>query len=201
MNYTDLKTQVANYLHRTDLTTQIPTFIELAEAYLFREFNIKEIETSVSGTTTDSYVTLPADFGSVSRVEVTYAGATRSLDYVAQPEVATQTTVYPNAYSMENNKLRIWGAATGQAYTLYYVPDIQPLSGSVSTNWLLTNAPELYLDAACLQGAKYVRNDSEVAKLTNHVALSIASVRSFAERRGQPSTGYLQIKPRNPTRV
>lgn len=196
MDYTSLKTQVANYLHRSDLSAQIPTFIELAEAYLFRELHIKEMEVSVSGTTTSGYATLPTDFGSVSRVSVTYASSARSLDYVALADAPVATTSAPAYYSLENNKLRIWGAADGQAYTLYYIPKIQNLSATVSTNWLLQNAPELYLDASCLQGAKYIRNDAEVAKLTQNVTMSIDSVKRFSERRGHPATGSMQIKVR-----
>ena len=196
MNYAELQAQVARYLHRTDLTAQIPTFIELAEAYLFRELHIKELQISFTGTTTGGYATLPADFGSVSRVSATYAGAARSLDYIALADAPTATSAYPAYYSLENNQLRIWGAADGQAYTLYYIPRIENLSGSVSTNWLLENAPELYLDAACLQGAKYIRNDAEVAKLIGNITLSLDSVKRFSERRGQPATGSMQIKVR-----
>mgnify|MGYP006349040235 FL=1 len=196
MNYSELKTQVANYLHRTDLTAQIPTFIELAEAYLFRELHIKEMQISVDGTTTGGYAALPSDFGSVGRIAVTYQGASRSFDYVAEPNTPVATTAYPLSYSLEANQLRIWGAADGQAYTLYYTPAIQNLSDTVSTNWLLTNAPELYLDAACLQGAKYVRNGAEADRLTGNIALSLDSVKRFSERRGQPYIGGMQIKVR-----
>jgi hypothetical protein len=196
MNYTTLQSEVASYLHRTDLAAKIPTFIELAEAYLFRELHIKEMQISVDGTTTAGYATLPTDFGSVSRVSVTYGGIARSLDYIALADAPTATSGAPAYYSLENNKLRIWGASDGQAYTLYYIPAIQNLSGLVTTNWLLENAPELYLDASCLQGAKYTRNDAEVAKLTGNVALSIDSVKRFSERRGQPATGSMQIKVR-----
>ena len=196
MNYTELQAEVANYLHRTDLTAQIPTFISLAEAFLFREFHVKEMQIAVDGTTTGGYATLPTDFGSVARVAVTYNGASRSLDYVALPYTPVATTSAPSVYSLENNKLRIWGASDGQTYTLYYIPAFQALSGSVATNWLLTNAPELYLDAACQQGAKYVRDDAAVASLSQSIAASIDSVKRFSERRGQPSIGSMQIKVR-----
>lgn len=196
MNYTSLQSNVAAFLHRTDLTALIPTFIELAEAYLFRELHIKELQISVDGTTSGGYATLPSDFGSVARVSVTNNGTARTLDYVALADAPMATSSAPNCYSLENNKLRIWGSSDGQAYTLYYVPDIQNLSNSVTTNWLLENAPELYLDAACLYGAKYVRNDAAIATLTGNIALSLDSVKRYSERRGQPYTGSMQIKTR-----
>ncbi len=196
MTYSELQTQVASYLHRTDLTAQIPTFISLAESYLFRELHIKALEVSVDGVTVGGYAVLPADFGSVSRISITYAGSARTLDYIALADTSTGIDAYPKYYSMENGKLRLWGTGDGQTYTMYYVPALQPLSDTVTTNWLLDNAAELYLYAAAREGAKYVRNAVEVDRLTGDITQSLDSVKRFTERLGQPSTGSMQIKVR-----
>ena len=196
MNYSDLKGHVASFMDRDDLTTQIITFIELAEAFLFRELHIKEMEISVDGTTTDNYADLPADFSSVSRLAVPWGNTTRSLDYVALAEAPEASIYPPTKYSLENNKLRIWGASDGQVYTLFYIPKILNLSDTDTTNWLLTNAPELYIDAACLQGAKFLKDDAAIGLLTSNVTASLDSVKRFSERRGHPATGSMQIKVR-----
>ena len=62
--YSDLKTKVASYLARTDLTDQIPDFIRFAELRLRRELRIRQMLKSVTTTTTggDSTVELPSDF-------------------------------------------------------------------------------------------------------------------------------------------
>jgi len=112
------------------------------------------------------------------------------------PDVPTSVDAYPKYYSLENGKLRIYGTGDGQTYTLYYIPAIQPLSDTVTTNWLLENAFELYLYAAAREGSKYVRNQAEVDRLTGDIALSLDSVKRYAERRGQPSIGSMQIKVR-----
>ena len=52
MTYATLQTDVATYLHRNDLTALIPAFVERAEAVLFRELQVKDLATSVAGTTT-----------------------------------------------------------------------------------------------------------------------------------------------------
>lgn len=196
MNYSDLQTQVASYLHRTDLTTQIQTFIALAESYLFRELSVKELQISADGMTTGGYGTLPSDFGSVSRVTITYGGNVRTLDYVSVPVVSTSTGGGPSYYTLEKDQLRIFGASDGQTYTLYYIPALVPLSDSASTNWLLDNAFDLYLDASCKYGAKHIRDYAEVDRLDASIAAGLSSVQRFAERRGQPATGSLQIKTR-----
>jgi len=63
-SYTDLKTQVSNYLARQDLTDKIPTFIELAEIRLNRDLRLRQtlqnsIYTMVAGT---KEVPVPSDF-------------------------------------------------------------------------------------------------------------------------------------------
>jgi hypothetical protein len=194
MTYATLQTDIANYLHRTDLTSKIPTFITTAESYLFRELVIKELQTSTSLTSTGEYVTLPSDFSAVARITVTVGGIDRTLDYKSQLDTITPNSGFPYSYSLENNELRLWGAGTGTVCTLYYSPKISNLSVSASTNWLLENGYDLYLYASALEGAKYVRNQQQIDALTPMVLASLDSVRRFSERRGLPSVGSLQIK-------
>jgi hypothetical protein len=194
--YSTLKADIASELNRTDLTDKIPGFISRAESYLFRELQVKERQVSVTGTTVGEYADLPTDYGSISKVSVSYAGSARTLDYMARPSVSTYTDVYPKYFSLENGKLRIYNAGDGQAYTLYYIPKIEALSDTITTNWLLENAPDLYLYASTLEGAKHVRNPVLTDSMTNSTALALDSVKRFAERRGEPATGSMQIKVR-----
>lgn len=196
MTYALLQTQVADYMHRTDLTAQMPTFIALAESLMFRELKVKDLETSVTGTTSGGSIALPADFDAVSRVTITYAGAERSLDYASRPEDYVSGGTVPKYYALEQDALRLFPAADGYTYKLYYIPVIPALSDSQATNWLLTNARDLYLYTTALEAAKYTRNDAETAKLTAIVAPMLDSVRRLSERRGQPANGSLQVKPR-----
>ena len=63
--YANLKTEIANYLNRSDLTSYLDTFIDLAESRLARDLRVREMEavdtsiTTVSGT--QSY-TLPTGY-------------------------------------------------------------------------------------------------------------------------------------------
>ena len=193
MNYATLQTDVASYLHRTDLTAFLPGFVERAEAFLFRELPIKDLTTKVAGTTTGEYFTLPSDLGSISKVTVTIGSSEVALDYMAQP--VSYSTTYPEFYSFDNGQGRIWGAS-GQAYTLYYTPNIAALSGSNTSNWLLVNAQDLYFYAVALEAARYTRNTAEVDRVSALLPALLDSVRSFNTRRGIPSSGSLQIRAR-----
>ena len=196
MNYTDLQAQIASYLHRGDLGSKIPTFIGLAEAFLFRELNVKELQTSTTLTTTGEYASLPADFGSLSKIEVTIGGTTYALDYQSDPEHYTDPDAYPHKFAFENGQIRVFGAGTGTTLTLYYVPKIEALSVSNTSNWLLDNAQDLYLFACCLEGARYIRAGDLVQNLTGMVNDKLEAVKRYIERKGQPTNSSLQIKVR-----
>lgn len=193
-SYSQLQADVADYLHRNDLAGVMPTFISRAEDYLFRELNIKSLAFSISGTTTGEYAELPSDFQTVSKVTVTQGSVEYALDYKSENAVTERSTPY--AYALENNQIRIFGAGTGQAYVLYYIPKITALSDSNTSNWLLENAKDLYFYTTALEAARYIRNEAEMAALPGLVAGSLDSVRRLSERKGQPANASLQIKPR-----
>ena len=197
MNYTTLKSRIEDYLNRDNLTTQIPGFIELAESYLFRELNVQELQVSVAGVTiAGGYGTLPSDFGAVAKITVSHGSWTTNLDYMSPADVPATANPHPQYYSLEKNQILISGAGVGQAYTLFYTPKILPLSDTVATNWILDNAYELYLYASCLEAARHIRDADEISALTPIVGMALESARRFAERRGLPSSGSLQIRPR-----
>lgn len=197
MNYTDLQAAIARHFHRSDLTTVIPDMIALAEAAVFRDVYPQTTELVVSGTTLNGYVQMPADFAVLKKLTVTTGSRTRSLEYIELPEHSTETNPAPGYYTFEAGKLRVFGTGTGQAYTLHYIPSMEPLSDTVSTNWLLEKAPDLYLYASCLEVAKYIRDDAEAVKLLTLVTSLTDSVRRMIERTGIPTAGPLKIKVRN----
>ena len=194
MTYATLQTDIAEYLHRSDIASFTPSYIARAEASLFRELQLKDLAVSVTGTTTGEYADLPADFGTVSRITATVGDSEYNLDY-RSPDYST-TLTYPSSYALENNKIRIFGTSTGAAYTLYYIPNISALSDTNTTNWLLTNAADLYLYASALEGARATQDDAMEQKLVPLVSSLIDSVRRLSERKGHPTNSGFQIKPR-----
>lgn len=196
MNYAELQTQIVAYMHNTAITDRVPTFIAIAEALLFRELDIKEMQISTVLTTVGEYANLPADFGSLSKLTVDSGGIVSTLDYYGAPEVYVSPTARPTHYAFEQGKLRIFGAGTGQQATLLYTPKIKPLSNTNTTNWLLENAPDLYLYASALEAAKYVRDEVQAANLGGLVPTLLEAVKRYAQRKGTPSVGSLQIKVR-----
>lgn len=167
-SYTDLKSTIADYLARTDLTTQIPDFITLAENRLRRDLRIRPMLKVVTSATTsgDSTVSMPSDF-----LEM------RDLHIDANP---IQTMIYQNPSNFfRNTKAAVGGqpqnyTAMGSefqfapipdaAYTLKMVYYASPsyLSSSVSSNVFLANCPDLLLYGALGEAEPYLMNDARV---------------------------------------
>ena len=60
----------------------------------------------------------------------------------------------------------------------------------------MDNAPDLYLYASALEAAKYVRDEVQAANLGGLVPTLLEAVKRYAQRKGTPSVGSLQIKVR-----
>ena len=62
MTYSELKTAIADFLNRSDLTTHIDTFINSTEAELNRRLRTKDMIVRAEATADGQYLTLPTDW-------------------------------------------------------------------------------------------------------------------------------------------
>ena len=159
--YAELQTAVAAWVHRDDLTSLLPTFIDLAEAKLNRRLRLRAMETVATGTVASS-VTLPDGFLELISLTVTDAGIPQPLRYV--PADRIKATDGPNGYfSVIGSTLRFEGVAGG-TYALTYYKRFDPLADG--ENWLITNAPDIYLYACVIEVAIHTNSDAELQKAT-----------------------------------
>ena len=61
-NYSDLKTAVANWLNRSDLTSYVSDIVMLGEAKIYRELRIRAMETALSDTIASGVIAVPSDY-------------------------------------------------------------------------------------------------------------------------------------------
>lgn len=166
--YAGLKTSVADFLNRADLTATIPDYILLAEAQLNRRLRVSDMITSTTLTISTANTALPSDFLGMVSFELP-AGSGGPLRYVKPEELrAMRQTAYastgvPIVWSVAGLKLET-APAPGQAYicTMLYFAQLPALTNSNTSNWLLTKHPDLYLYGALLQSAPYLKDDSRV---------------------------------------
>jgi hypothetical protein len=70
--YTELKTAIADWLDRGDLTANIPDFITLAEARVNRELRIRpqEVRSTMTTTAGNRYHALPGGYLSMRNIQI-----------------------------------------------------------------------------------------------------------------------------------
>jgi len=197
MNYTEIKAAVASYFHRTDVTAATITCIALAEASIARELDLRELETSVDGTTSGSTITLPSDCSQVTKLVIESGGREITLDYISNGDDWSDQTGTPSYFTQLDGALRLY-PSPGDAfpYTLHYTAKLTSLSDSVPTNWLSINAADLYVYSSCLEVARWTKDFEEVQHLTQVVAPLMDSIRRYSARAGKPVRSGLQIKVR-----
>jgi len=62
MTYAELKTNIANYLNRSDLTDVIDSFIDSTEAEFNRRLRVKGMIKRATATLTGQYLAVPTDW-------------------------------------------------------------------------------------------------------------------------------------------
>lgn len=169
--YSELKDAVADLLDRDDLTTQIPTFISLAEASFNRGIRHWRMEARTQGSQSsgDQYMQIPSDWIETMRMHVTGNGTT-VLDLASMADIADKragaedVTGRPTHYAMVDSQFELYPTPDAD-YTieLLYIAKIPVLSDSNTSNWLLDEAPDLYLYGAALHSAPLLQEDERLA--------------------------------------
>ena len=168
-NYSDLKATIASYLARTDLTAQIPDFIQLAETRLRRELRIRQMLKVVTTTTVanDSTVELPSDYLQMRDLHIN-TNPIQTIEYISP------SNFYRNTWSAVNGLPRQYTVLAQEFqfaplpdsnYTLqmmYYAAP-QYLSSTNSSNVFLANCPDLLLYGALGEAEPYLMNDARLA--------------------------------------
>jgi hypothetical protein len=158
--YTELQTAIADYLARSDLNSRIPDFIALAEARMNRFLRARDMETSATVTMTSGSGPLPGNY--LEWIEVTHDGSTHDpvLRYVEPDSEEWRFRYRPNGdptmFTILAGDLRIKPVVSGNCNLVYY-RTIQPLSSN-ATNWLLTRAPDLYVNYALAEAYIFTKD-------------------------------------------
>ena len=167
--YSELQTAVANWLDRDDLTARIPEFITLCEARFNRSLRIRAMETldisvdTVAGTST---VALPTGYVQMRDISLITSPITQ-LQYVT-PEIMNRLNAgsrsgKPETYTIIANNI-LFGPTPDSAYdiSMLYYKTFDALTDAAPTNWVITNAPDVYLYGALLEAEPFLMNDQRV---------------------------------------
>lgn len=167
--YAELKTAVADFLNRDDLTSVLGTFVSLAEANLNRDIRHWKMEQRSTAEIDDQYLTLPTDWLDTVRITVKdtvpYALNLMSRDEIQDARYAAgDVSGKPTHYAHIAGEVELYPTPDATYdIELLYNQRIEALSDSNTSNWLLEEAPDLYLYATLVETAVYLRDDERLA--------------------------------------
>lgn len=202
-SYSDLKTTIASYLARSDLTDMIPTFIQLAELRLRREIRTRQMLVVATASTTggDSTVGLPTDFLEMRDIHVNTNPIT-TLSYAAPNAFyssyrATESGK-PTEYTVLATELQL-SPIPDSTYTLQMLYYAQPyfMSDTNPSNVFLVNFPDALLYAALGEAEPYLMNDARLqtwASLYDRAISSITISDQSSEYSGQPMSMSYNVR-------
>jgi len=201
--YTELKASIADFLNRDDLTTVIPDFITLAEAQINRDVRHWKMEARSSGVqdATDEYMQIPSDWIETIRLHITDNTTTVvnliSRDAMADKrQKALDASGTPLYYTHADGQIQLYPTPSAETnLELLYYQKTTALSGSNADNWLLLEAPDVYLYGALLHSAPYLAEDERVAVWAQMYGASVARLNEASELARSSGSG-LRLKIR-----
>jgi len=202
-NYTGLKASIADFLNRDDLTSAIEDFITLAESQINRDIRHMKMEARANGVQDagDEYLQTPPDWLETIRLHLTGTGTTPvtliSRDAMADKRAGAENARgAPTNYTHADGQFQLYptpGAETD--FELLYYQKLPALSSSNADNWLLLEAPDVYLYGALLHSAPYLAEDERVAIWAQMYSASVSQLNTASESARYSGSG-LKLKIR-----
>ena len=164
-------------MNRSDLTSRTPEFIALAEARMRRDVRLRQLQV-LDFTASEEYV-LPTTFKAL--VDLYHDGTTHfgAINVVSASELGNRKRLHGDQ-GVPRFAAVIDGGAASEHYIRFapepsgtyplrmtYEASLDALSDSNTTNWLLEQAPDLYLFASLSVAEGYLQEDQRVALWKN----------------------------------
>ena len=180
-SYDNLKTNIASYLARTDLTEQIPMFISLAEKRLNRDLRLRQtLQQSTYSMDSGFTVPTPADFLELQDIHLD-ANPVVPLTFQTVSQFYRRSGVQnqgiPVNYTLIADNFVLSPEPTGASeisMTYFKIP--QPMSAENPTNEYLDVCPDLVLYASLAESAPFLMDDPRLATWQALYAEGLASI-------------------------
>lgn len=205
-SYSTLQDAVTSWLMRgadTTFQADVPTMIQLAEARLKRDPRVRQNRIVESLAVSTEQLNLPSDFKSLVSLALTggtYFGPLKQVSLNEFEDLKAQqgdSSGVPTHFAIAGTLMYVH-KTPDQAYTARFVYErtITSLSASVTTNWLLTSHPDIYLYATLCEAAPYLKDDNRLQMwqaLLEQKLEELNSQRQFNDlsAQAQPATGVV----------
>lgn len=170
-SYTTLISAIGNYMHRSDLTGRDQEAIASLEAKVNRRYRLRGMEGTSTGNMVAGTATISLPTGFLEIRSLTYvpvSGAVRKLEFKTLEQLDSlefTTSGLPQWYTFAGGAIRLYPTPDSTyAYTLKYYGQVSALtSGTVSTNFLISSYPDVYLYGTLVEMCKYTGDDPRLA--------------------------------------
>ena len=205
--YTELKASLANWLNRSDLTTEIADdFIKLAEADFNSKLRVRSMVAQTTITINAETEALPTGFLQVRDFYILSGSTKHPLRYMTPSQMdqvkGTSRTGLPSSYTILGDTFR-FSPKPDASYTGYinYYKTFDTLSDTNTTNFILTNHPAIYLYGSLFHAANFLGgiNPQQVQTWQSMFATALERLEQN-DREDQFSGSPLQIRSEDTVR-
>lgn len=158
-SYSELKTEIASFAHRDDLTSSLDTFIDLAEADMQVRSKLLEFEATGTISITSGSGSLPSGFLGFVSVYVDNS-PNRQLRFLPPSRFDAMVNDYGSGtyYTIKGTTIHVDFSSGNVSCT--YRAKFTPLSDSNTSNAILASFPDVYL-FGCLKQVAIWSHDTE----------------------------------------
>lgn len=196
--YSELQTALTNWSGRADLSSRIPEFIALAEAKMNRRLRVKDMVTKTTFSITGEYVAVPTSFGGVKTFYLN-TNPTAILQFMPDQQMTSEyagQVGVPIKYSVQGGNFR-FGPPPDATYssTLVYYLQVPALSGSNTTNWMLTSHPDAYMYGGMAELSGFIQDAQSAQAWAQAMYGVIDEIKVASNRDATSGDGAVAMRP------
>lgn len=188
MTYDEIKTKVAEYLNRTDLTSQMDMFIDLTESDINKVIKHQDLIKRANATAETQYTQLPSDWSRVINVELNTSDHTTLLQQSTESLDLKRTSIdnvsgRPEYFAITDNAIELCPTPdTNYELQLTYYANIPELSSTNTTNVVSDKFPDVYIYGCCKHASVFLMEDERVRMFQTLFDKALEEVRLQQER-------------------
>jgi len=208
VDITSLQAAIIEWLARDQdatLIARIPTFIQLAEAKFNRGLFCRHMEqraVAMTNTTLTEpeFIALPVDFQSMRRIRLSGVAGKPRLEYKSGTELDEYRYMHGNTagqplfFTIFSSQIELAPTPDANyAVEMIYRQNVPPLASNAS-NWIIEHYPDLYLYAALLESAPYIKEDDRIQTWVLGFKTALDSINTL-EQTTTFNAGPLTMRP------
>ena len=169
MNYAALRSNVAAWMNRADLTAIIPTFVTLAQDRIYigsPDLGVDPLRVGAMLTVVNPFTgSLPTNWAELKRISWILSGSIKyPLEFMPLEKIGPYEgrSGRPQYYSLRGSTVVYGPTFTNDVELMYYS---RPANLSADADNIMTGLDAVYLYATILEAALYMKDDAQAARM------------------------------------